>query len=91
MKNSKIQKPISLRKKEAETLIGQAINSAAAENELPFCELEDIIFKYYVEIQLGAQRERINDEIAYKQRLVEVQKEKEKEIKDGEGNSEFNA
>ena len=83
------QKPLSLRKKEAEISIGQAINSAAAANELPFFELEDIIFKYYVEIQRGAERERRNDEAAYKRQIAEYQKrkaEEEKEVADDGGN-----
>ena len=76
-------KCLSLRKKEAEISIGQAINSAASANELPFFELEDIIFKYYVEIQRGAERERRNDEAAYKRQIAEYQNKKAEEEKEG--------
>lgn len=80
-------KPLVLRKKEAEIQIGKAINSAAAVNGLPFSELEDILYKYFMECRTGAEKERKDAELAYNRQVSEYQKqkieqEKEKEVTD---------
>ena len=79
------EKPLCLRKQAAALTIERAINLAASANSLSFTDLEDILYRYYVEAQRGAERERRNDEAAYKRQIAEYQKrkaEEEKEVAD---------
>lgn len=82
-------KPLALRKRDADLAIRRAINATVAANELPMFELEDILLKYYVEVQRGAEKERRESEISYNRQLAEYQKrkaEEEKEVADDGGN-----
>lgn len=76
------EKPLCLRKQEAAMMIEKAINSAAASNALSFSDLEDILYRYYVEAQRGADKEHRNAESAYKHQLAEYQRRKAEEEKE---------
>ena len=78
--NSKIkppEKPLCLRKKDAENAIGVAINSAAAANGLTYSDLESILYRYYIEAQHGAEKERYNADIVFQRQMKEYMKLKE--------------
>lgn len=82
-------KPLVLRKRQAEWEIKKAINSASAVHRISFSDLEDILFKFYVEAQQGAEKEYRDAELTYNRQIAEYQKqkieqekEKEKEVTD---------
>lgn len=87
MKNQMNQpeKPLCLRKREASAAIEIAINSAAASNALSFSDLEDILYRYYVEVQRGAERERRNAESLYNRQMADYQQKKEKKEVEADG------
>lgn len=76
------EKPLCLRKQAAAILIEKAINSAASYNALSFDDLVDILYRYYVEAERGADKERRDAEIAYHQRLAQYQHQKEEQKKE---------
>lgn len=80
------QAPLCLRKHAAAVAIENSINAAAAQNGLSFSDLEDILHRYYVEAQRGAEREREAAKEAYNRSLEEYIKQKEQEGLEVENN-----
>jgi hypothetical protein len=80
------QAPLCLRKQAAAVAIEISINAAAAQNGLSFSDLEEILYRYYVESQRGAERERETAKEAYNRSLEEYKKQKEQEGMEVEDN-----
>lgn len=80
------EKPLCLRKQAAALTIERAINSAASKNSLSFTDLEEILYRYYVEAQRGAEKECRNAETAYNRQVAEYQRYKAEEEKEVEQN-----
>lgn len=81
------QAPFCLRKKAACVAIENSINAAAAQNNLSFSDLEEILYRYYVEAKCGAERERQAAAEEYEHCLEEYKRQKEEmEVKKNGGN-----
>lgn len=65
----KPQMPLALAKKQAASEIKITINSICKEYEIPFFELEDIIFRIACEVREGAERELKEAEISYRKAM----------------------
>lgn len=77
-------KPLCLRKRAAALTIETAINSAAAENELSFVEIEEILYRYYVEAKRGSERDINLAESVYKQKVEEYYRQKAENEKEAD-------
>ena len=90
------QKPLCLRKVEATMCIEKAINSAASNNCLSFCDLEDILYRCYAECRRLADGERRKADFEYFRQMEKFKEQKEineKEVTDDGRNldSQFDA
>lgn len=86
--NKKIKYPFPVRSRDALEEIVKSINSISSKYELPFCELENIVYRIYVEVKSGADQEYI----AAKENYNKAIQAKESEVKeDGGINNQENA
>lgn len=67
--SEKPKMPLVIAKNRAATEIKRAINSICSAYELPFFELEDIIYRIGCEVREGAERELREASAAYKQAM----------------------
>lgn len=81
---NKPQKPNCLQKKEAAQMIERAINAAANMHSLSFCDIEDILFRFWTEAKNGADREIEKAAFEYKQQMTVYQSLTQKEKKEAE-------
>lgn len=77
--------PLCLRKRAAAVAIENTINAAAAQNNLSFSDLEEILHRYYVEAKRGAEDELRRSEQEYKRCLEEYKRQKEEKEVDHNG------
>lgn len=89
------QKPHCLQKKEAMQMIERAVNAAASMHSLSFCDLEEILFRFWTEAKNGAEKEIEKAEFEYKQQMTVyqsiIQKEKKEAEQDGTDHCESDA
>lgn len=84
-KNTLPEKPLCLRKRAAILKLEQAINETAKDNLLSFSDLEEILYRFYVEAKRGADEELKTAEMVYCSKLTEY---KRKQNAEKEENSE---